>query len=121
MQKSANDNQIITGVSGTKGGMGYVGFSYAEEAEGIKILEVDSGDGCVAPEQGDDPGRLLQAALAPAVHVPEPDGAQEARDRRRSWTSRSENQQKIAEASKIVPITPEQAEKAKTDLTQAES
>ena len=49
MQKSANDNQIITGVSGTKGGMGYVGFSYAEEAEGIKILEVDAGEGCVAP------------------------------------------------------------------------
>ena len=32
-----------------------------------------------------------------------------------------ENQQKISEASKIVPMTPEQAEKAKTDLTQAES
>ena len=31
--------------------MGYVGFSYAEEAEGIKILEVDSGDGCVAPSK----------------------------------------------------------------------
>jgi phosphate transport system substrate-binding protein len=51
VQKSANDNQLLTGVSGTKGALGYVGFSYAEGAEGIKILEVDAGDGCVAPSK----------------------------------------------------------------------
>ena len=45
-----DDNQTVTGVSGAPGGMGYFGFSFLQENEGkIKGLQVDSGDGCVAP------------------------------------------------------------------------
>ena len=40
----------VTGVSGEKGGLGYFGFSYFEENQDkLKALEVDGGDGCVAP------------------------------------------------------------------------
>jgi phosphate transport system substrate-binding protein len=45
-----DDGQTVTGVSGAPGGMGYFGFSFLTENEGtIRGLEVDNGDGCVAP------------------------------------------------------------------------
>jgi phosphate transport system substrate-binding protein len=50
VQTSADDNQIVTGISGTKGALGYVGFAFAEEhKDNLKILAVDGGDGCVKP------------------------------------------------------------------------
>jgi phosphate transport system substrate-binding protein len=45
-----NDNATVTGVEGSPGGMGYFGFSFYQENEGaLKALEVDGGNGCVAP------------------------------------------------------------------------
>ena len=45
-----NDNVIVRGVAGEKGGLGYIGLSYVEENEGtLKPVEIDGGDGCVAP------------------------------------------------------------------------
>ncbi len=48
-QASADDNVIIQGIQGSDTSFGWVGFAFAREAEGVKILEVDGGDGCVAP------------------------------------------------------------------------
>ena len=76
---------------------------------------------CVKPSQGDDPGRLLQAALAPAVHVPERRRRWSGPRSRRSWTSSSRQAPTIAEAAKIVPLTDEQATTAKDELAKAES
>jgi phosphate transport system substrate-binding protein len=45
-----DDNATVTGVSGAPGGMGYFGYSFFAENEGtLKALEIDSGNGCVAP------------------------------------------------------------------------
>ena len=46
---SANDNVIIEGITGSPSSLGWVGLAFASEAEGVKLLEVDGGDGCVAP------------------------------------------------------------------------
>ena len=47
---SEDDNVIVQGVSGSKGGLGYFGYTYFEEnADSLKALEIDSGAGCVAP------------------------------------------------------------------------
>ena len=47
---SEDDNVIVQAVSGDQGGLGYFGFTYYEENQDtLKALEVDSGDGCVAP------------------------------------------------------------------------
>ncbi|HSO04230.1 MAG TPA: PstS family phosphate ABC transporter substrate-binding protein [Candidatus Limnocylindrales bacterium] len=47
---SEDDNITVTGVEGTKGGLGYLGFSYFEEnADKLIAVEVDGGNGCVAP------------------------------------------------------------------------
>ena len=48
-QSSADDNVIIQGITGAEGSFGWVGYAYAREAEGVKMLEIDGGDGCVAP------------------------------------------------------------------------
>ncbi|HSK27204.1 MAG TPA: PstS family phosphate ABC transporter substrate-binding protein [Jiangellales bacterium] len=49
-EASEDDNVIVQAVQGSTGGMGYFGFSYYEEnADTLKALEVDGGDGCVAP------------------------------------------------------------------------
>jgi phosphate transport system substrate-binding protein len=45
-----DDNVIVNGVEGERGGMGYFGFSYYEEnAAKLKLVKVDSGTGCIAP------------------------------------------------------------------------
>ncbi|MFM8520292.1 MAG: substrate-binding domain-containing protein, partial [Solirubrobacterales bacterium] len=47
-----DDNQTVTGVSGAPGGMGYFGYSFLVENEGtVRGLEIDIGDGCVAPSE----------------------------------------------------------------------
>jgi len=48
-QASSDDNIILQGVQGSQTSLGWVGFAFAQEARGVKILEVDAGDGCVAP------------------------------------------------------------------------
>jgi len=47
---SEDDNTTVQGVSGSPNALGYFGFSYYEEnADALKAVEIDSGDGCVAP------------------------------------------------------------------------
>ncbi|MFA7266641.1 MAG: PstS family phosphate ABC transporter substrate-binding protein [Candidatus Nanopelagicales bacterium] len=47
---SEDDNQIVQGVSSSKGGMGYFGFTYYEEnADKLNLVQVNSGNGCITP------------------------------------------------------------------------
>ncbi len=47
---SEDDNVIVQAVAGDPGGMGYFGFTYYEQNQDtLKALEVDGGEGCVAP------------------------------------------------------------------------
>jgi phosphate transport system substrate-binding protein len=45
---SADDNVIIQGLQGSDTSFGWVGYAFAINSD-VKILEVDGGDGCVAP------------------------------------------------------------------------
>jgi len=47
---SADDNVIIENIGGSDGSLGWVGFAFADEnSDTVTSLEVDGGDGCVAP------------------------------------------------------------------------
>ena len=47
----ANDNAIIEGIGGSDTSLGWVGFAFADQnQDAVKSLEVDGGDGCVAPD-----------------------------------------------------------------------
>ncbi|OIP77087.1 MAG: phosphate-binding protein [Oscillatoriales cyanobacterium CG2_30_44_21] len=49
-QPSEDDNIIVKGVQGDKGGLGFFGVAYYEEnAATLTALEIDGGAGCVAP------------------------------------------------------------------------
>ena len=48
-QASGDDNVILQGIQGSPTSLGWVGFAFAAGAEGVKLLPVDGGDGCVTP------------------------------------------------------------------------
>lgn len=51
-QSSGNDNVIIQGIEGSPSSFGWVGYAYAEQnASGVKIVQIDGGNGCVAPNR----------------------------------------------------------------------
>jgi phosphate transport system substrate-binding protein len=47
---SEDDNVIVQAVAGDPGGLGYFGYTYFEEnQDSLKAVEIDGGEGCVAP------------------------------------------------------------------------
>ena len=47
---SEDDNVLVTGISGDSGALGYFGYAYyTENADRLKLIAVDGGDGCVLP------------------------------------------------------------------------
>ena len=45
---SGDDNVILSGIESSDTSLGWVGFAFAGNATGVKLLEVDGGNGCVA-------------------------------------------------------------------------
>ncbi len=49
-EASEDDNVLVQGVAGTEGATAYFGYTYFEEnSDSLKALEIDNGNGCVAP------------------------------------------------------------------------
>ena len=47
---SPNDNLIVDGIESSESSLGWIGYAfYAAEQERMKAIEIDAGDGCVAP------------------------------------------------------------------------
>ena len=47
---SEDDNVLVQGISGDRNSLGYFGYAYyAENADKLKLIEVDAGQGCVKP------------------------------------------------------------------------
>ncbi len=116
VQTSANDNQILTGIEGTQGAIGYLGYSFAQEAgDRVNVAQVDGGDGCVAPSLETIQSGEYKPLSRPIFMYP----AKEALAKpevKAFMTFVAENQQRIAEAAKIVPLTEEQATEAKSKV-----
>ena len=116
---SEDDNTIVTGFAGEKGGLGYFGFSYFEaNQDSLKAVEIDGGDGCVAPsvETAQDgtykplSRPLFIYAKAESFERPEVEAFMEYL---------LDNEAAIAERSQFVPLTDEQLEQAKSDFEAA--
>ena len=114
-----DDNVTVTGVSGDEGALGYFGFSYFEEnQDSLKAVEIDGGDGCVAPsvETAQD-GSYTPLARPLFIYV-----------KKESFTRPEveefvrfaiDNETEIAEAAQYVPMTEEQLDKARSDFEAA--
>jgi phosphate transport system substrate-binding protein len=49
---SENDNALVRGVVADKGALGYFGIAYySENKDELKLLSVDSGEGCITPSE----------------------------------------------------------------------
>ena len=114
-----DDNVTVQGVGGDTGALGYFGFSYFEENQDtLKALEIDGGDGCVAPSvENAQNGTYKPLARPLFVYV------------KKESFSRPEvaafvkymidNETAIAEAAKFVPLTEEQISTANEDYETA--
>jgi phosphate transport system substrate-binding protein len=123
-EASEDDNQLVTGVAGDKGGLGYFGFSYYEaNTDKLNLVGVGSGSGgggCVKPSSQSIQDGSYEPLSRPLFMYPS------AKSMKRPEVKAFmdfvlANQQAIAKAAKIVPMTDDQAGEAKTALTKAES
>ena len=116
---SEDDNVIVQGVSGDRGALGYFGLSYFEQnSERLKALEIDGGDGCVAPSvETAQSGEYKPLSRPLFIYVK--NASLERPEVEAFVQFIIDNEQSIAEAAQFVPLTDEQLEKAKSDLEAA--
>ena len=120
-QGSEDDNVTVQGVAGSPGGLGYLGFSYYEEnLDTLKAVEVDGGDGCVAPSQDtaqDGSYKPLSRPLFVYVKTSSLE-RQEVEDFMRFIL---ENETAIAEQAQFVPLNQKQISEQEQKLDDAVS
>jgi phosphate transport system substrate-binding protein len=111
---SEDDNVIVQGVSGSKGGLGYFGFTYFEEnADSLKALEVDSGEGCVAPSVETARDGTYTPLSRPLFIYPSK-AALDKPEVKGFLDFYLANDAAIAEAAQYIPLSDEQKSEAKT-------
>jgi phosphate transport system substrate-binding protein len=121
-EASEDDNQLVTGVAGDKGGLGYFGFSYYEaNVDKLNLVGVGAKDGeCVKPSPETIQDGSYKPLARPLFMYPSAK-AMKRPEVKAFMDFVLASQADIAKAAKIVPMTDAQAGEAKTALTKAES
>ena len=115
---SEDDNVTVQGVSGDSGNLGYFGLSYAIANEGkVKTLEIDDGDGCVAPTNETVQDGSYKPLSRPLFIYPS-DKALQRNVVREFVQFYLDNYEAIAEQAQFVPLTTEQAQESKDKFAQ---
>ena len=119
-EASEDDNQLVTGVAGTEGGLGYFGLSYYEaNTDKLNEVQVDGGSGCVAPTSETVQDGSYTPLSRPLFMYPSKEAI--AKPEVKAFMDFvAANQQAIAEAAQFVPLTEEQATEAQSALTELE-
>ena len=116
-----DDNVTVQGVSGDEGAMGYFGFSYFEEnQDSLKALEIDGGEGCVAPsvETAQD-GSYTPLSRPLFVYAKTESFAKPEIEAFIGYTL--ENAASIAEEADYVPLTDEQVQEQQAAFEDAKA
>src|ERR687895_653730 len=113
-QPSEDDNVLVQGVEGEPGGFGYFGFSYYEQNQDkLNLVGVDGGEGCVKPSTETIQDGSYTPLGRPLFMYPSTKALK--RPEVKAFVDYVvENYDSIAEASQIVPMSQEQADKAKS-------
>jgi phosphate transport system substrate-binding protein len=115
-QPSEDDNVLVQGVEGSDGGLGYFGFSYYEQnQDNLNLVGVDSGSGCIKPSQESISSGEYKPLSRPLFMYPS-DKALQKPAVKAFMDYVVQNYDSIAEASQIVPMSQQQAEKASSAL-----
>jgi phosphate transport system substrate-binding protein len=114
-----DDNVIVQGVGGEQGGLGYFGFTYFEENQDtLKALEIDAGDGCVAPSVETAQDGTYEPLSRPLfVYVKKESLSKPEVAAFAAYIV--ENASSIAEEAQFVPLTDAQAQEAQAKLDEA--
>ena len=115
-QPSEDDNVLVQGVAGEPGGLGYFGHSYYEQnKDKLNLVKVDGGDGCVEPTTETIQSGEYKPLSRPLFMYPSAKALK--RPEVKAFLDYiEENHEAIAEASQIVPMSAEQADKSKAAL-----
>jgi len=116
-----DDNVTVQGVAGDEGALGYFGLSYYEQnKDRLKALEIDGGDGCVAPSVETAQNGTYKPLSRP-LFIYAKKASFDRAEVHAFIEFILENEREIAEAAQFVPLTDEQLAKAKADLAAATS
>jgi phosphate transport system substrate-binding protein len=120
-EASEDDNQLVTGVSQDAGGLGYFGFSYYEaNQDKLNLVGVCEGSGsCVKPSAETIQDGSYKPLSRPLFMYPSAK-AIEKPEVKAFMDFVLANQEAIAKAANIVPLTGEQASAAQDALKKAE-
>lgn len=114
IQTSADDNVLVTGVSGEDGGLGYFGFSFYEQNQDkLNAVGIDGGSGCVKPSAETIQSGEYKPLARPLFMYPSEVSLKKP-EVKAFLDFVAENYAEIAEVAKIVPMNEEQASEAKS-------
>jgi phosphate transport system substrate-binding protein len=110
---SEDDNVLVQGVSGDEGGLGYFGYSYAQQNQDkLNIVKIDSGDGnCVEPSNETIQNGTYKPLSRPLFMYPSAEAIGKPHVKG-FMDFIVQNQQTIAETAQFVPMTDEQAQQS---------
>ncbi len=112
---SEDDNVIVQGVSGSKGGLGYFGFTYYEEnADKLNAVEIDGGAGCVAPSAENAQNGTYTPLSRPLFVYPSKQALAQPQVKA-FFDFYVANDASIAEAALFIPLNEEQRAKLEAD------
>jgi phosphate transport system substrate-binding protein len=113
---SEDDNVLVQGVEGEPGGLGYFGHSYYEQnKEKLNLVKVDGGDGCIEPTTDTIQSGEYKPLSRPLFMYPSTKALK--RPEVKAFLDYVvANYQEIADASQIVPMSSEQADKSTSAL-----
>ena len=119
---SEDDNVIVQGVSGDEGGLGYLGFSYYEENQDtLKALEVNGGQGCVAPSVESAQADTYTPLSRPLFMYVKTSALTDSASLADFLRFTLDNEQSIAQESRVVPMNQEQIDEQVQKLEDATS
>lgn len=116
-QPSEDDNILVQGVSGDKGGLGYFGFSYYEaNQDKLNLVAVDGGDGCVTASTETIQDGTYKPLSRPLFMYVKQDSLAKP-DVSAFMTFTVDNNEAIATAAKTVPMSAEATTKSKQAIS----
>jgi phosphate transport system substrate-binding protein len=113
---SEDDNVIVRGVEGEKGALGYFGLSYYESNKNrLRAVEIDGGDGCVAPSVETVQDGTYKPLSRPLFTYAKKSSLEKlAVDAFLEFLL--DNEESLAKGALFVPLTSDQLERSRTVL-----
>ena len=109
---SEDDNVLVQGISGDRNALGYFGFAYyAANADKLKLVEIDNGNGCVVPTIETISNGTYSPLSRPLFIYVNKDRAQERAELRSFIEFYMESGAQLAEEVGYVPLPPESYQK----------